>query len=217
MTVVRGRVDLLSQVTILVVVALVVARLVLLMRDNAALTAELERIIVELDKRREELHVMAYNDPLTGLANRVSFTERVEQSIRNADGSPDLRPTVFFVDLDGFKSVNDRLGHHAGDELLSLVAQRIRGCVRSADIVAQLGGDEFAVLMDGPIEAGLAEHRAAPQAGSEGCGELLRNADLAMYAAKALGKARYVTYSPRLHDNVTASGMRRHWPSVVQR
>jgi diguanylate cyclase (GGDEF)-like protein/PAS domain S-box-containing protein len=169
-----------------------------------------------------ELSHQAFHDGLTGLANRSLFLDRTEQALRRARwaGSP---PIVLCLDLDGFKDVNDSLGHLAGDELLGTVAARLRGVVRDADTVARLGGDEFAVLVDDtsggvPAAAALADRLLAvigqpidldgqrvsvaasigivvaePQATPL---SMFRDADIAMYRAKTAGRARWVVFDP---------------------
>jgi diguanylate cyclase (GGDEF)-like protein/PAS domain S-box-containing protein len=159
---------------------------------------------------RTELAVQARTDALTGLLNRSSFL--AETAARAATGE-DL--TVLFLDLDGFKAVNDSLGHAAGDDLLRAVAQRLRAVLPGEDLVARLGGDEFAVLLGArtTAESYLAGERTAagvlgalrevhppgrPElvtaasigvvtGGGTGAEDLLRDADLAMYRAKAVG------------------------------
>jgi diguanylate cyclase (GGDEF)-like protein len=107
----------------------------------------------------------AVHDPLTGLANRVLLMDRVEAAAHRAERSPGARFAVLYCDLDGFKGVNDQLGHDAGDELLVAVARRLEGAVRPADLVSRLGGDEMAVLLDGVTgveeAAGVAERLLA--------------------------------------------------------
>ena len=172
----------------------------------------------------EELAHQAFYDGLTGLANRSLFLDHTEQALRRA-GRTGAPPIVLTLDLDGFKDVNDSLGHLLGDELLRTVAGRLLGVVRSADTVARLGGDEFAVLVDDtrgglPDAAGLAErllqvlgepvvldgHRvsvgasigiAAADADSTPL-SLFRDADIAMYRAKAAGRAQWVVFDPQM-------------------
>ncbi|MEX5719336.1 putative bifunctional diguanylate cyclase/phosphodiesterase [Geodermatophilus maliterrae] len=107
----------------------------------------------------------AVHDPLTGLANRVLLMDRVDAAAHRAERGPDARFAVLYCDLDGFKGVNDQLGHDAGDELLVAVARRLEKAVRPADLVGRLGGDEMAVLLDGVsgVEeaAGVAERLLA--------------------------------------------------------
>jgi diguanylate cyclase (GGDEF)-like protein len=167
--------------------------------------------------------VQATTDALTGLANRVLLMERAEAALAGA--GPDRAVAVLLLDLDGFKTVNDSLGHAAGDELLVAVSRRIQAVLRPGDIAARLGGDEFAVLLD-PVAgddeaAGMAEALLARLAdpvviegrrvvvnGSAGVAvwdgrrapsELLRDADVAMYAAKRAGKGRYAVFEPGMH------------------
>jgi diguanylate cyclase (GGDEF)-like protein len=95
----------------------------------------------------DEMVHHAFHDGLTGLANRVQFADELRKSVRHAR-EHDEQVTVFYVDLDSFKPVNDRYGHDVGDQLLRQVAQRFQQCTRSTDLVARLGGDEFAILID---------------------------------------------------------------------
>jgi diguanylate cyclase (GGDEF)-like protein len=96
----------------------------------------------------DQITHQALHDQLTGLANRLKFTDRLRNAIRTA-GKREETVTVFYIDLDGFKPVNDEFGHEVGDQVLALVGERITGRVRATDVVARLGGDEFAVLIDG--------------------------------------------------------------------
>jgi diguanylate cyclase (GGDEF)-like protein/PAS domain S-box-containing protein len=184
------------------------------------------RDISERKKLEDELVHQAFHDPLTGLANRALFQDRVEHALRRwQDGTV----AIVFLDLDGFKEINDSLGHAAGDLLLSEVADRLRSCVRHGDTVSRFGGDEFAVLIDDINHdvdpAGLAEHiserfsagfviegreiEIRASAGIALCegpdttvGQLLRNADLAMYRAKMTRPGSYVTYDPEMHASL---------------
>jgi diguanylate cyclase (GGDEF)-like protein len=189
----------------------------------------LERSLAELSRLKEELRHQAYHDPLTGLANRSLFVERVAERITLS--THDRLPAVLFLDLDDFKIVNDTLGHAAGDRLLIEVADRVRSAIRSDDVAARLGGDEFAVLLeDGPDLAtvmSIAERIigslrvsflindneiqvsgsigvAASKSGSERADELLRNADVAMYTAKSEGKNRVALFEPTMHAAIVA-------------
>nr|WP_239522544.1 EAL domain-containing protein [Geodermatophilus sabuli] len=180
--------------------------------------------ITDRKRAEEALAHQAFHDTLTGLANRALFADRVDQALRRrlrGDGSA----AVVFIDLDGFKAVNDTLGHQAGDTLLQDVAARLTSAVRAGDTVARLGGDEFAVLVDQPgdgtDEAGATAARvldvlARPMVlagqrvtvtGSIGIavahdgasGEsLVRDADIAMYAAKLSGRGRSVVFDPAM-------------------
>src|SRR4051794_38260266 len=158
----------------------------------------------------DEIRHQALHDGLTGLANRVLFRDRVEHAVERGRRSGGLL-ALLFIDLDGFKILNDNHGHARGDEVLAAVAGRLTGVLRPADTAARLGGDEFAVLLEDvvdeadalavatrlaealrqPITIGHAELRIAASIGvalggaeSDGADELLRNADVAMYAAK---------------------------------
>lgn len=102
--------------------------------------------LLELNKSREAIKHLAQHDGLTGLPNRALFEDRVRQAVTQAQRDQS-RLAVMFVDLDGFKPINDTYGHQVGDSLLTVLAQRMQACVRSADTVGRLGGDEFVVLL----------------------------------------------------------------------
>lgn len=108
--------------------------------------ADLARSNAELQQRGAHLQRIAYHDPLTGLPNRKLFQERLIQAIEWADYNEQLI-AILFLDLDGFKAINDSLGHLIGDLLLKAVAKRLSGCLRSSDTVARIGGDEFIVIL----------------------------------------------------------------------
>jgi diguanylate cyclase len=205
-------------------VLLLVARLHLMSGD----LTEQRRLAVELATLSRQLEHTSLHDELTGLANRALFTEQLELAWahhqRHRRGL-----SVLAIDLDGFKQVNDRYGHHAGDQLLIAAAQRMHRCVRDGDTLARLGGDEFAVILpDTGIEAAcevaarVRQELAAPLiiddephtiAASIGIGPvhdrqptpemLLQEADTAMYAAKAAGKDTHAVYSPGLERATT--------------
>jgi diguanylate cyclase (GGDEF)-like protein len=185
------------------------------------------------DHRRsvERLQHGALHDALTGLPNRTLFLDRLEQSLRRARRrGPGSGAAVLFLDLDRFKLVNDSLGHHAGDQLLQAVALRLDAALRPGDTVARMGGDEFTVLLEDvndAREATVVAERvlstlAAPitvagrelfVSGSIGIAlgdpdvdpdELIRDADVAMYRAKAGGKARHSVFDAQMHRNVVA-------------
>ena len=180
------------------------------------------RDITEIVAARSRIASLAYSDPLTGLANRVSLAPALEQAIERARRHGTKLAGVF-IDLDGFKQINDRHGHAAGDAFLVEVAQRLRRSVRASDLVARLGGDEFFVLLeevqDTPavervlgklIDAlrrpypgiGEAQRRISatlgvsifPDDAADGA-TLMENADEAMYTAKQAGKNAYCLYS----------------------
>jgi diguanylate cyclase (GGDEF)-like protein len=129
------------------------ARLNAKVRELAEAKEVLQRAVHERDALAGRLRHLAYHDSLTGLANRALFLERLAEAL--AARKPGEAPTVIMIDLDDFKPVNDRHGHHAGDALLRAVAVRLRECVRDADTVARLGGDEFAILLATPGPARL--------------------------------------------------------------
>ncbi|MDF1504261.1 EAL domain-containing protein [Roseisolibacter sp. H3M3-2] len=187
-------------------------------------------VIADITERKAleaELRRRAYEDPLTGLANRARFQERAERALGAPDAAGDdaRRTALLLVDLDDFKTVNDSLGHAAGDQLLASVATRLLAATRGSDTVARLGGDEFAMLLPavrGEEEAVLVAKRVvatlgvpfrvggrplrlgasvgiALARGGEGADDLLRNADLALYRAKSQGRARYELFAPALH------------------
>ncbi len=170
----------------------------------------------------EQISHMAWHDPLTGLPNRRLFEDRLKQDITRT--SRNREPvTVFYVDLDKFKQVNDTLGHGAGDELICQTATRLRDCVRMQDTVARLGGDEFAIIVPGPIDKKLIERLASRiltslnspfmlgdneinTSGSIGIAttgqridmdfeELVHEADVAMYRAKTAGRNTFESFS----------------------
>jgi diguanylate cyclase (GGDEF)-like protein/PAS domain S-box-containing protein len=167
----------------------------------------------------EELTRQAFHDGLTGLPNRALFRDRLDQALARSARSGDVF-IVLLLDLDGFKQVNDSLGHDAGDEMLRQVAGRLTEVTRPGDTLARLGGDEFALLLEGSNEAqavnltrrlianlsepmNVADHELAVgtsvgiaiHAGGEGDSEeLVRNADVAMYAAKEAGRGRYEVF-----------------------
>ena len=125
-------------------------RLLETLANQAAVALEngqLEQSLAELSRLKEQLRYQAYHDPLTDMPNRIAFIESATARIQRScpDGT---RPVILLLDLDDFKSVNDTMGHAAGDELLVMVSERIRGCIRDEDIAARLGGDEFAMLVN---------------------------------------------------------------------
>jgi diguanylate cyclase (GGDEF)-like protein/PAS domain S-box-containing protein len=178
------------------------------------------RDVTERVELEDQLTRQAFYDSLTGLANRALFRDRLDQAITRSERSNEPL-AVLLVDLDGFKQVNDTLGHDAGDQFLKEVADRFASTTRSSDTLARLGGDEFAVLLEGtahpraaPFAERLIERLAEPVSllgrdftigasigivlhpGGEGKGEdLLRHADLAMYEAKEAGRGRYEVFN----------------------
>ena len=163
---------------------------------------------------RDELERLAFTDPLTGLWNRT----RLERVL--AERGDDSESTLLYLDLDDFKTVNDSLGHAAGDELLRTIAGRLREIVRPTDVVARIGGDEFALLVDGGDATTIAERIVAalraPIAAAghtlvvgasigiatSGAAEILRHADMAMYDAKNAGGGTFRFFDPAMHEAV---------------
>ena len=190
----------------------------------------LEQAVMQLSVLQEQLHHQAYHDPLTSLANRSLFTDKVRETIAERRGEL----AVLFIDLDDFKTINDSLGHAAGDELLVAVASRLRSCLRPEDLVARLGGDEFAVMVEDAHDAEAAAVKVARRimeafvlpvgVGSESVAvyvsvgiatshggnlsaeELIRDADVAMYKAKTTGKGHFQVF----HPSMGAAVLERH-------
>ena len=187
--------------------------------------------IRDIDDRKhleDQLVHQAFHDSLTSLANRALFLDRVQHALDRATrlGGP---AAVVFLDIDNFKTVNDSLGHAAGDAVLVEIARRLRRCTRTMDTVARFGGDEFAVLLEGGDRASgmeLAERISAVlrppvdvagrevfvtvssgiavASGQENAEELLRDADVAMYMAKATGRAHHQVYEASMHATAVA-------------
>jgi len=173
------------------------------------------RDITDLVLAREHIASLAFNDPLTGLANRTSLVPALEQAVERARRR-NARLATMFVDLDGFKQINDAHGHAAGDRFLVEVARRLRASLRASDFVARLGGDEFFLVLEEVGEVSLLDSVAnkllveifkpfevgpgQPVSVSASIGisvfptdagdaaALMKNADLAMYQAKQAGK-----------------------------
>jgi diguanylate cyclase (GGDEF)-like protein/PAS domain S-box-containing protein len=187
------------------------------------------RDVTERRQLENQLSHQAFHDPLTGLANRALLLDRLEHALastRRRIGTHRL--ALVYVDLDDFKTVNDGLGHEAGDELLKVVALRIVGALRPGDTAARLGGDEFAILLEELPTPGVAYdvgarllealrdpfdvagNKLAVNAslgiavsmGDDDAASLLRNADLAMYRAKGEGKGRFEVYEAGMHAAV---------------
>lgn len=191
------------------------------------------RDVTERVRLQAQLQHNAEHDPLTDLPNRALFTSRVRQALGGRRAG-DAGTAVLFIDLDGFKAANDRLGHQAGDELLIQAARRLQDAVRAGDTAARLGGDEFAALIVGdgsreqdarefqvheiadrlrltlsePYRIGAGEVRVTASIGVAFAepgitpNDLMRNADLAMYRAKAGGKNRVELYAPQMQADV---------------
>lgn len=182
------------------------------------------RDVTEQSMIKQQYMHQAFHDPLTDLANRSLFLYQVGQALSRAPRQSNI-VTVLFLDLDNFKTVNDSLGHAAGDRLLVEAARRLTVCVRESDLIARLGGDEFAVLVEDaasvdevlaiaerigaalsrPFVLGAKEVFVNASVGisrstrGEGTDELVRNADVAMYVAKMRGKAQHALFEPAMH------------------
>ncbi len=179
-----------------------------------------------------ELAHQAFHDALTGLPNRALFHERLQRAVHRSQRRPEARFAVMLVDLDGFKKINDSLGHLMGDRYLVEIAGRLARNLREVDTVARLGGDEFAILLEDYgsnrevvdvvrriqtrvrqpfVNMGQEMYSSASiglvlrTAGYTDPVELLRDADTAMYHAKDLGKDRFVIFNTRMHDNAVES------------
>ena len=218
--------------TTVVVFALVCLRMSWLfqaLRDQGlraeADAAALAEALAARDRLELDLRHQAFHDPLTGLANRTLLYERVRDSLTSSAGRPELIG-LLFCDLDGFKTVNDSLGHNAGDELLTVVSRRLQSLVRGNDTVARLGGDEFAVLlqevdstdtamriadrivaaMREPVEIAGRQITLSVSVGlafaepSKSTEQLLSEADVAMYEAKSKGKSRWASFETAMRS-----------------
>jgi diguanylate cyclase (GGDEF)-like protein/PAS domain S-box-containing protein len=186
----------------------------------------LQGYLLDVTARKEAeelLRHQAFHDPLTGLANRALFTDRVQHAL--VLGGKEGAAAVLFVDLDDFKAMNDRLGHPAGDSLLCAVGARLCSVLSPSHTVARLGGDEFAILVEDVRDAATAAATADRLVSAfqqpfhvlgndvfvtasigiamgDDADELLRSADVAMYRAKASGKAQYAFYAPTMDEEV---------------
>ena len=185
----------------------------------------LEQAVRQLETLQHELERKALYDSLTQLANRSLFHNRLEHVLKSRRSGA----CVLLLDIDEFKAVNDSHGHHAGDQLLRAVADRLRSCIREGDTAARLGGDEFALLLDragGEADAVAVAERllsdfetrievagerisvhislgiAVGVPGSDDPDELLRRADVALYEAKRRGKGQYCFFHPSMRDTL---------------
>ena len=184
------------------------------------------------DAERAALFRRAFHDDLTGMRNRAYFMDRLRSAMTDQDPAETGRIAVLFLDLDRFKIVNDSLGHDVGDQLLIEIARRLQSCVRSPDMLARIGGDEFTFLiqdtrdMRGSIALAerlleelskpvrLAGRDIVPGASIGICSvypwdstpeNVLRNADIAMYHAKSLGGQRSALFDPAMHDRAIST------------
>lgn len=188
-------------------------------------------VALSIRARDELLYRQAHFDALTSLPNRLLFRDRLAQELASASVGV-LRGALLYVDLDHFKRVNDSVGHTAGDQVLTVVAQRLRACVKDGDTVARLGGDEFTVILRGvgapegaqrvaariiqslemPVSVAGRDHQVRASIGitlfpDDGgtIEELMRNADLAMYQAKAGGRSRAAFYDRKMERMPSAA------------
>ena len=210
-------------------------------RQNAT---ELQRLLKQRDALAEELRTQAFHDSLTGLPNRALFFDRLQQAF-DAAHRQESWPSLAFIDLDRFKSVNDRLGHGAGDRVLREAANRIRAVVAPSDTVARYGGDEFIVLLQSardPEEAERAAGRilsalSAPlevqgasttiaasiglahwQPSDSDINEFLRRSDIALYRAKKEGRGRVIAYNDFAdHDPLLRRDLEQDLTRALQR
>lgn len=190
-----------------------------------------QRVKRVLAARQSEMRVkqLAYSDPLTGLPNRMAFAARLQQDLAYARRNHN-KLAVMFIDIDHFKDVNDNLGHAAGDELLKMLAERVAGCVRSEDTLARLGGDEFVVVLSSihspnganiaagnilkalsrPFDIDGTEIFVGASIGisiypddGENKEALIKNADTAMYRAKACGRNNFQFYTSDMSTSIS--------------
>ena len=202
-------------------------------------TAELvkanQKLLTEITERKRvesQLLHLAFHDALTGLPNRAAFLNRLRRAIDYSKRHSDYLFAVLFIDLDGFKLINDSLGHIKGDQFLLAIANKLKLCIRSIDTAARLGGDEFTILLEGiqdmsdaikaveriqqelalPFELDGQEMFTTASIGIalsstvdyEQPEDLLKDADTAMYRAKMLGRARYELFNSDMYANVLA-------------
>ncbi len=204
-------------VLLVVLFGLVVARQLFALRERHELAGDLQSTLHRVRQQQEILNQLAFSDPLTGLANRALFEERITPTGQLRKGVT----TAMFVDLDNFKDVNDAYGHDVGDAVLVETALRLRACCRGEDTVARVGGDEFVVIAAGlpagavervahrfltamrqPVDVGTSQVAVSASIGTAtgdtrelDVHELIRRADAAMYIAKMSGRGRHAVYT----------------------
>ncbi|GAB3185761.1 putative bifunctional diguanylate cyclase/phosphodiesterase [Hydrogenophaga aquatica] len=218
-----------TSVTGLVAVALLGAFLLVITGQGRRTARLVEERTQELARSNASLVQLAHFDPLTGMANRTFWMEQAEATLAAAHQNG-KNVAVVFLDLDRFKHVNDSLGHSQGDHLLRTVAARMQACLRSRDVLARIGGDEFVVLLpwvkgrDGaavvakkitralsiPVEMEPHEITVTASLGvalypddGHTAEALLRHADTAMYSVKASGRNNWRFFSPEMHEHVS--------------
>jgi diguanylate cyclase (GGDEF)-like protein/PAS domain S-box-containing protein len=185
--------------------------------------------VTERVRAEEQIAHLAHYDALTDLPNRVSFRDCLERMLSGSN--PSNRLAILYIDVDEFKSINDSLGHHVGDELLKSIASRLRACVGPNDLVARLGGDEFAIVKAGigkseKLESFVESIQGAIRSSIDCCGhevttdasigiavspddgssldQLVKNADLAMYDAKSSGRHTFRFFAPEMGERLQA-------------
>jgi diguanylate cyclase (GGDEF)-like protein len=212
-----------------VIIGSVVMFLLVLARMNVAIS-QIAAMSHQRKLLQEELHHQASHDALTGLPNRAQTLLLVNQALARAGRTGDT-VAVLFIDLDGFKGINDTMGHRAGDEVLRVVARRLGAAVRHGDVAARLGGDEFVVMLEGAagpdtaeqvaeriidavsatitlgpdsdVRVGASVGIASSLGGDVTADELVHHADQALYRAKAEGKGRHVTFGAELREELS--------------
>ncbi len=207
-----------------------------LLRDDEGGVTHIQGVMLDVSDRKkaeERVLQLAFYDVLTGLPNRALFINRVEQSLAQAERDGRLL-ALMCLDLDRFKEINDTYGHAAGDMVLQAAAQRLNSCIRRNDTVARFGGDEFLILLPGldlheqvasvakkilkvmavPFQVETEQVFVTPSIGivffpehGKQLGDLVKRADIAMYAAKGLGRNRYEYFSEELEQNSKVVGI----------
>ena len=147
---------------------------------TVVLATSRRRALWLVNEKTRELSHQALHDALTGLPNRALVMDRAAQMLARVGRQPGMRAGALFLDIDGFKHVNDKLGHAAGDRLLKVVGERLQECVRAQDTVGRLGGDEFVVLVESPSDdSAVRPSRRPADRGREGArGARRRTTDL---------------------------------------
>lgn len=202
------------------------------------LQAESDRLAVEVEQHKAieaDLAHRAFHDGLTGLRNRQYFLDRLGEALERTLTRPSYRSAVIYIDLDGFKGVNDKLGHRGGDRILLETAQRLKKCCRAQDTIARLGGDEFALLIDditgergavvvqrildglsAPFQIDSDTLSVAPSLGYcvvepsyTSAQDVVRDADTAMYRAKRKGGANCVFFDESINESVAVAASQR--------
>ena len=191
--------------------------------------AQNQELAIEVQERRRveaELAYTAFHDHLTGLRNRAYFMDKLKQTVERTQKRPPYRSGVIFLDLDGFKVVNDSLGHSLGDLMLVEVAKRLKACSRPQDTLSRIGGDEFTILCEDltgptdiiaiaerileavaqPVRLANTELATAVSMGIsfgeyDNAEHILRDADIAMYRAKKEGGSRFALFDDEMHEN----------------